>query len=171
MPCATADYLEYGQRPRRNWKRLILRLALFFGMFVIIVASSLYLLLWCLFGERLFSTRSAGAVVAQVMNHTLVPNAVGIVSLPPSMAAMSQDGRVYVTVDASGATWILFPTWRGKGDNVAAYVYHSKSSNGPAPAQIKLNGPDIGPTRAAPLLLDVDRQIDANWYHVLWNME
>jgi hypothetical protein len=171
VAAASPQSLDYGRQPRRNWKRLILKASLILGVSCIIVVASLYLLLWYLFGEMLFSTGSANAVVIQVMNHTLVPNAFGIVTLPQSMASKSQDGKVYVTVDSAGTTWILFPTSRGKGDNVTAYVYHSMPVIGPSPAEITLDGPDLGPNKAAPLAYTVDRQIDANWYHVVWNMD
>ena len=104
------------------------------------------------------------------MNHTLVPNTFGIAKLPQSMASHSQDGNVYVTVDAAGTTWVLFPTWRGKGDNLAAYVFHSTALTGIPPSQITLNGPDLL-KMAARMEYTVDEQIDANWYHVLRSMD
>jgi len=178
--------IEYGRQPRRDWKRRVLKLSLIVGTCCIVLAVTIlllgYLLLCYFFGEKRFSTRSARAVVTQVVNHTLVPSASGLLKLPPSMASISEDGNVYVTIDAAGTTWMLFPTWRGKGDNLAAYVYHSTPAAGPPPALITLNGPDVGYTQsgstqsyqwrigAAPIDYTVDRKVDANWYHVVFDM-
>jgi len=125
-----------------------------------------------LVGEKRFNTRSQGTVITQVTNGSLIPNAAGVVKLPASMASTTTDGNVYVTVDSAGTTWILFPTWRGKGANTFAYVYHSTPATGGAPTQVQLNGPDVsrGGTSTS-IDYQVDRQIDANWCHVVWNMD
>jgi hypothetical protein len=171
VPTVSSQSLDYAQPAGRRWRRLILTVLLALGIAGIVLVGSVYLLVWYLFGEKWFSTRSANVVVAAVMNHTLAPNAAGIVTLPTSMASYSQDGRVYVTVDSAGATWILFPTARSKGDNLQAYVYDSAASNAPPPAEMTLSGPDLSPVGAAPVTYTVDQKVDANWYHVFFDMD
>ena len=136
MSTAPLPSLSYGNQPRRNWTWLVLKIAIAIGAFVAILAAMLLLLLWYIIGEKRFNTSSQGAIISQVMNGTLVPNAAGVVRLPASLASTTIDGNVYVTVDASGTTWILFPTWSGKGANTFGYAYHNTPATGGADADL-----------------------------------
>jgi hypothetical protein len=137
------------------------------GGSLLAVAVVAGLILWWLLGkplrERAFDQQAAASVVMLVRNTTLTPDASGAITLPPALASNSLDGRVYVTIDSAGTTWILFPTWRGKGDNLAGYLYRSTSASGPRPATITVNGPDSPNVR--PMEYSIDKQIDPNWYH------
>jgi hypothetical protein len=147
------------------------------GGSLLAVALASCLFLWWLLGkplrgEKPFDQQAAGSVVNLVLSSSLTPKSSGAITLPPALASNSLDGRVYVTVDSTGTTWILFPTWRGKGDNLAGYLYRSSQATGPRPATVTINGPDIaspGGTRS--LEYTVDKQIDANWYHIYNDMD
>jgi hypothetical protein len=145
----------------RRWVRWILIISGSLGFIFVVAICLLY---WLLFGETSFRQSSAGAVTAQVLNKTLVPDAAGVVKLPAPLAFNSCDGKVYVTVDhTTGTTWILFPTWRGKGANLRGYLYRSTPSTGPPPAQISVAGPNVaGPTWSAPCLYTVESQLTPN---------
>ena len=154
---------------RRIYRWLLLIAAVVGGSALVVVLAG-FVFLWWIFGEKFFSERAAVPVTAAVLNGTLAPNSVGIVKLPASLASNSCDGRIYVTVDASGTTWILFPTWRGKGCNVRAYLYRSTPATGPPPATITVRGPDIN-NGSQQMNYQVDHKIDANWYYVVWDLD
>jgi hypothetical protein len=169
MSWAPLASLTYGNQPRRNWRRLVLWLSIGAAAIVAVAVTAVGLFVWQILGEKRFNTGGQGAVIGQVVNGALVPNATGAAKLPWTLSSTT-DGNVYVTVDATGQKWILFPTWRGKGANNFAYVYHTTPAAGPAPAQIQLNGPDIWGNGVS-LDYQVDRTIDGHWYHVVWNLD
>jgi hypothetical protein len=153
----------------RRWVRLILILG---GSLALIFVVAVCLLYWLLFGETSFRQSSAGDVAAQILNKSLVPNAAGVVKLPPPLASNSCDGKVYVTVHPTGTTWILFPTWRGKGANLRGYLYRSTPSTGPPPAQISVTGPNVaGPTWSASCQYTIESQLSPNWYRILFDLD
>jgi hypothetical protein len=153
-------------------RRLIRWTLIIGGTLAFIVVIGICFLYWALFGETSFRQSSAGVVTAQVLNNTLVPNTAGVVKLPGTLASNSCDGKVYVTVDSTGTTWVLFPTWRGKGRNIQGYLYRSTPSIGPPPAQITVIGPDIGaPTWSSSWQYTVESQLTPNWYRISFDLD
>jgi hypothetical protein len=130
--------ISYGTDGR---KRVIRRWLVGFAIGLVGIAAALLLaaglLYWIVLGETSFKPAKANAVVSGVMNHTLAPDAVGVINLPPTLSGASCDGRAYVRVEASGTTWILIRTWQGKGGNLKGYVFCSAPPTA-VPKQIRV---------------------------------
>ena len=112
-------------------------------------------------------------VVQAITAKTLIPGANGIVKLPPQLAKVSAYGEVTVTSDPTGGSIILFRTWVGKGCNLRGLVHRSAPASGPPPATIGALVPNpYGTPQTTSLIeLNVDAQINANWYHVYWDLD
>ena len=124
------------------------------------------------FLEISFDDTLGKQAVQGILTNTLMPDASGIVRLPPNLAKLTVDGEVCVTADASGATVILFRTWRGKGCNLRGRLYRSAPASGPPPTTIGALVPLPSAKPETQLLdLNVEEQIDANWYRVYWDAD
>jgi hypothetical protein len=106
---------------------------LVFVLAVMLLAGGILILNYNVFIDTIgtneipFNRAEAQQIVAGVLNGRLRPDVHGRVILPPWQAPASADGRVYVTRKQKGLLLILFPTWRGKGSNVAGYLFSSRS--------------------------------------------
>jgi hypothetical protein len=78
--------------------------------------------------ERPFDLKLAQKVVAEVAHGKMKPDGKGAVVLPARYASLSAatSRRIWVTHRGSGLTLILFPTWQGKGSNLAGYLFCSR---------------------------------------------
>jgi hypothetical protein len=119
--------------------------------------------------------RRREAVATEVLAGRLRPDAAGVVTLPAEFAAASVDGRVYVTRMPDGLTFVLFPSWRGKGSNLRGHLYtsayccfeaQSPAEEGGLPT-VELIGPAVPPAgTAAKIEVSVERRLDRHWLRV-----
>ena len=107
-------------------------------------------------------------VIQSITSGVIKPSPDGIVLLPPNLRRASIDGYVYVSVEQSHATRILFKTWTGKGRNVAGMLYTS----------IPFTEQDMGLNYygertfpLGPVPLTVEAMINTNWYYVSYRLD
>ncbi|MEA2709239.1 MAG: hypothetical protein QOF78_1840 [Phycisphaerales bacterium] len=120
-------------------------------------------------GESAFDRAASQAVVAQIQAGTLVADSAGVVQLPAPLQKLSSDTRVYVTTSPAYGQCIAFPTWRGKGANVRAYVFCSQLTPLPLGQTVSLNlpvGGIPGGARSMPVEVVVERNPFTNWFYV-----
>jgi hypothetical protein len=168
LPYATPN--SSAEQRRHNRRRILLWLAvtltagiaLLFGCFVMLLRSVGR-------NEAWFDQQLASKAVTQILNGTLKPDANGIVKLPSALASTGLNGKVYVTTDAAGTTFILFEEVEGRGMNLVGELYHSNTGPTPLPATIKVLGPDpLGPTPSHMYDYNINKQNGTNWYDIAW---
>ncbi len=95
----------------------------------------------------------------------------GVVQLPGDLAGLTVDGRMYVTDDLRGRSY-MFITWRGKGSNLRGYVYRQTNGNGAidpdSVSSVTVVGPIITEGGEATGLIGVEikRTALSGWYEV-----
>lgn len=127
--------------------------------------------------ESPFRAAEFAAVVASIEARELVPDAGGVVVLPPRYAALTVTGRVYVTRPSSGVLQVFFPSWVGRqtlynpvspGDDwVEGYLYDSSEVGGG-----RIQVPDYAPpwearsdARATWRCVNPDHRLGPRWFH------
>jgi hypothetical protein len=167
MPVIT--YAKDGKR--RTLRKWIIRLSIGAAGIAAVFAIGIAWFLWMIFGETSFNPKDATAITTAITNHTLVPDAAGIVHLPPSLSGQSRDGNAYVRTDPNGAVWILLPTWRGKGANLRGYAFTTAAAPAAVPSRITVTGPMPVAPFAEKLDVDVIAPPVAGWYHVSFSLD
>jgi hypothetical protein len=113
-------------------------------------------------------------VADQVLAGKLRPDAAGIVTLPPQCRGMTEDGKLYVTRQPGGGTWILFVCWRGKGSNLEGYLFTSPSQffdigSGPTARIVVPTVPPAGLSKIEEV--QVEEPARPGWYRVSCSMD
>jgi hypothetical protein len=132
--------------------------------------------------EVAFNEAAYRRVVAAISARRLLPDTSGLVTLPASLSSIAKFGKVYVTRKDGGLLLVLFPTWRGKGSNVAGYLCSSRTLSkadthvefytGRSEA-IEVNGPRVWPRgkRAGPIQVTLERMVSPQWYYVSYTLD
>lgn len=101
--------------------------------------------------------------VAQIEAGTLVPDASGVVTLPPNLASTAIDGEALITVRPDGKHWILFRIHSGKAANMTGYLY--TAGDEVKDSQVSLLTRSIGEL-VPDVEIEIDRPLDHSWYVV-----
>jgi hypothetical protein len=107
-------------------------------------------------------------VIRKVLDGKLRADERGVLQLPPELASASQNGRIYISQKARGATLLVFSTWIGKGYNLRGFLYASQPLTG-EDFYHDYDGNqviEVGPTE-----LVVEEKLSENWYAVARSMD
>jgi hypothetical protein len=64
-------------------------------------------------------------IVQQVIDGSLKPNRDGVITVPKEFDEITTNNEAYFEQKSDGRVLILFPTWRGRGDDLEGYLYCS----------------------------------------------